>query len=308
MADKDYYNMLGVKKSDNESQIKKAYRKLALKYHPDKNAGDKGAEDKFKEINEAYAVLSDKEKRKNYDMFGSEKFHQQYSQEDIFRGFDFGDIFKGGRGGANDIFSQIFGVGRSGSGGFGGRTRPGDMHGRRAPQKGADVTADLQITFKEAASGDTKTVSLKKSDGSVETVTVKIPAGIDTGKKLRLPGKGLAGISGQPPGDLFFNIIVKKDPLFTREGSDLIIDKEIKITEALLGTKVTVPTLEGQNKTIKVPPGTKSGTKIRLKGLGVKKLRRSEKGDLYIKIAVSMPTNITKEQKKLLEKLSEEGI
>lgn len=308
MAQKDYYDILGTKKDATESQMKKAYRKLALKYHPDKNPDDKGAEEKFKEINEAYAVLSNKEKRKNYDMFGSEKFHQQYSQEDIFRGFDIGDLFKGGGGGANDIFSQIFGGGRPGFGGFGGRTGHGDMHGRGVPQKGGNVTADLHITFNEAALGDTKKVSLKKPDGSVETVTVKIPAGIDTDKKMRLIGKGSPGRAGQPPGDLFFNIKVKKDPVFTREGSDLIVDKEIKITEALLGTKITVPMLEGEAKTIKVPPGTKSGTKIRLKGFGIKKLRRSEKGDLYIKIDVNMPSKITDEQRKLLEKLSREGI
>ena len=182
------------------------------------------------------------------------------------------------------------------------------MHGRGAPQKGGDVTADLHITFNEAALGETKKVSLKKPDGSVETVTVKIPAGIDTDKKMRLTGKGSPGRAGQPSGDLFFNIKVKKDPVFTREGSDLIVDKEIKITEALLGTRVTVPMLEGEAKTIKVPPGTKSGTKIRLKGFGIKKLRRNEKGDLYIKIDVNIPAKITKEQKKLLEKLSKEGL
>lgn len=308
MAQKDYYEILGIKKDATASQIKKAYRKLALKYHPDKNSGDKGAEEKFKKINEAYAVLSNKEKRENYDTFGSERFHQQFSQEDIFRGFDIGDIFKDLGFGSNDVFSQIFGRGQSGFGGFGSRTGRADMRGRGVSQKGADVIVDFQITFNEAALGETKKVSLKKPDGSVETVTVKIPAGIDTGKKLRLTGKGSPGISGQPPGDLFFKIKVKNDPLFTREGNDLIIDKEIRITEALLGTNITVPTLEGQTKTIKVPPGTKSGTKIRLKGFGIKKLRRNDKGDLYIKIDVNVPTNITKEQKKLLEKLSKEGL
>jgi curved DNA-binding protein len=253
-------------------------------------------------------VLSNKEKRRNSDMFGSEKFHQRYSQEDIFRGFDIGDIFKDLGFGTNDIFSQIFGDGRTGFRGF--ETGGGfeDVFGRTAPQRGGDVTADLYVTFAEAAFGEEKKVSLKKPDGSVDTVTVKIPAGIDTGKKLRLAGKGSPGRSGQPPGDLFFNIKVQKDPIFTREGSDLIIDKEIKVTEALLGTQINVPTLEGQTKKIKVPQGTKSGTKIRLRGLGIKKLNKNEKGDLYVRVHMIVPHQLTSKQKKLLEELSKEGL
>ncbi|MBI5749458.1 MAG: DnaJ domain-containing protein [Nitrospinae bacterium] len=314
MAYKDYYEILGLKKDAAEGQIKKAYRKLAMKYHPDRNPNNKSAEEKFKEINEAYAVLSDKDKRKQYDMFGSDKFHQRFSQEDIFRGFDIGDILKDFGFGSSDIFSQIFGKGRAGYGGFenkyGGEAPFGyeDMFGRAAQQKGADVTSDLHITFNEAAFGGEKRVSLKRPDGKIEEVMVKIPAGIDTGKKLRLSGKGAAGIGGLPPGDLYFNVLVQEHPVFKRDGDNVIIEKEIKFTEAVLGTSVEVTTLEGETRRAKVAAGTKGGTKIRIKGYGITHLKGGGRGDLYVKIKIKVPEHITDRQRKLMEELSKEGM
>jgi len=312
MAYKDYYEILGLKKDAAEEQIKKAYRKLAMKYHPDRNPNNKSAEEKFKGINEAYAVLSDKDKRKQYDMFGSDKFHQRFSQEDIFRGFDIGDILKDFGFGSSDIFSQIFGRGRAGYGGFenkyGGEAPFGYEEMRGMPQKGADVTSDLHITFNEAAFGGEKRVSLKRPDGKIEEVMVKIPAGIDTGKKLRLTGKGVAGIGGQPPGDLYFNVIVQEHPVFKREGDNVIVEKEIKFTEAVLGTSVEVTTLEGEIRRAKVAAGTKGGTKIRIKGYGIQHLKGGGKGDLYVKIKIKVPEHITDKQRKLLEELAKEGM
>jgi curved DNA-binding protein len=303
MASKDYYSILGIKKDTSYGAIKKAYRKLALKYHPDKNPGDKKAEEKFKEISEAYAVLSDKDKRKKYDMFGSEKFHQQYSQEDIFRGFDIGDLFKDFGFGTNDVFSTIFGG--QPRGGFG---DPYGMGGRGRPQKGADVNANLRISFHDAAFGGERKVSLRKPDGAILEVTVKIPPGIDTGKKLRLPGKGSPGPGGRSPGDLYLNISVEGHPIFKREGDDLVLEKDVRFTEAALGAIMECPTLEGEKKKIKIPPGTKSGTKIRLKGYGIKHLKGGGRGNLYIRINVAVPAILTEKQKALVEELSKEGI
>ncbi len=315
MAGKDYYKILGVKRDASEAEIKKAYRKLALKYHPDKNQGNKSAEEKFKEINEAYAVLSDKEKRRQYDTFGSDKFNQRFSQEDIFQGFNIGDIFKDLGFGTNDIFGATFGGGGGrGFGGFrtGGRQRGGgigyeDLF-RGAPQKGADIESNLTITFREAALGTTKKVSIKKPDGKVETVTVKIPAGIDTGMKLRVAGKGQSGGRGGKPGDLYFNIKTDKDPIFKREGNDVVVEKELLFTEAVFGTHTEIPTLEGITKKIKIPRGTTGGTRIRMKGYGIKKMKGAGRGNLYINIHIKVPKRLTEKQKKLLEELAKEGI
>ncbi len=316
MANKDYYKILGVNKDTSESNIKKAYRKLAMQFHPDRNPGDKKAEERFKEINEAYAVLSDNDKRKQYDMFGAEGFHQRYSQEDIFRGFDIGDIMKDFGFGTNDVFSHIFG-GRgkqktSGFGDFFSREGPGsgyeDMFtGRGVSNKGADLTSDLHITFNEAAFGGEKRLSLRKEGGGTEEVTIKIPPGISTGKKLRLSGKGASGARGGPRGDLYFNVIVQKHPIFTREGDDIYVDKEIKFAEAALGTSIDVPTLEG-TKRIKIKPGTQSHSKIRLKGYGIPHLKGGGKGDQYVRIILKVPKKLNNKQKRLLTKLAEEGI
>src|SRR5512136_1023386 len=243
MASRDYYEVLGVSKGASDEEIKKAYRKLAMKYHPDRNQNKKEAEERFKELNEAYAVLSDKEKRKQYDTFGQEGFRQRFTQEDIFRGFDF-----------EDIFSNLFGRGSY-----------QDMG--RVPQNGEDMYYEWPITLEEAAFGGEKKVSLPKG-GKVEEIYVKIPSGIPSGKKLRVAGKGAAGRNGGPPGDLYLQISIRNHPIFIREGDDLLVEKEIAFSEAVLGTTVEVPTLEGIKK-VKIPPGTQCHTKMRLKGLGV---------------------------------------
>ncbi len=301
--------MLGVNRKASDEQIKKAYRKLALQYHPDRNPDDKTSEEKFKEINEAYAVLSDKEKRKKYDMFGHADFQQRFSQEDIFRGFDIGDIFKDFGFSTDDIFGRIFAGGRRG------RARTidfGDVFGGSGfqrgsvPHKGEDLTTDIKITLEEAVSGAEKKVSFRRN-GSHEELSVKIPPGISEGKKLRLAGKGGEGPNGGPKGDLYLTVHVLTHPIFRRGGDDLYLEREIKFTEAALGATLEVPTMQG-TRTIKVPPGTRSNTKIRLKGYGVPHLKGKGKGDLYVRIVISTPKKLTGKQKELIEALAREGI
>jgi len=298
MATTDYYKTLGIEKGASAEEIKKAFRKLAVKYHPDRNPNDKGAEDKFKEINEAYAVLSDPQKKEQYDTYGSSGFHQQYSQEDIFRNFDFGGTFKDmGMGGGEDIFSRLFGGGfsRGGRGGF-----------RAGPQKGADLEMETDISFRDAAQGAEKQVAFRRN-GKREELKVKIPAGVDNGSKIRISGKGGQGEGGGPQGDLYLIIRVLPDPVFTRDGGDLFVDRKIPFSAACLGTSLDVPTLEG-DKRIKVAAGIQPGTKIRLKGCGLKPLGSNYKGDLYVKISVHVPEDLNGEQKKLVEELAKKGL
>ncbi len=307
MAYKDYYEILGVSRDATEDEIKRAYRRLALKYHPDRNPGNKEAEEKFKEINEAYAVLSDKEKRRQYDMYGAQRFHERFSQEDIFRGFDIGDLLKDLGFTTEDIFSRIFGRGFGGI--FGREVRPGyEVFTGVAPGRGADVTSRLRLSFREAAFGGEKRISLRRPDGSIDTLTVRIPAGIDTGKKIRIPGRGMPGIGGGPPGDLYLLVEVEKDPVFRREGDDVVVEREIRFTEAALGSIIEVPTPEGKTIRVKVPPGTKDGTRIRLKGYGIPHLKGTGRGDLYVEIRIKVPRSLTEEQRRLLEELSRQGL
>lgn len=299
MAQTDYYKVLGVEKKASADEIKKAFRKLAVKYHPDRNPGDKEAEDRFKEINEAYAVLSDPKKREEYDTFGSSGFHKQYSQEDIFRGFDFGGTFRDmGMGGGEDIFSRLFG------GAFG---RGGGMGGfRSAPQRGSDLEMETDVSFRDAVSGAEKIVAFRRN-GKREELKVKIPAGVDSGSKIRISGKGGQGEGNGPAGDLFLIIRVLPDPVFTRDGGDLFVERQLPFSAACLGTSVDVPTLEG-DKRIKIPPGIQPGTKIRLKGFGVKPIGSNTKGDLFVKITVHVPETLDPAQKKLIEELARKGL
>jgi curved DNA-binding protein len=309
----DYYQILGVGRDATPEEIKKAYRKLALKYHPDKAKGDKGqAEEMFKKISEAYAVLSNPEKRREYDEYGSQAFRAKFTQEDIFRGSDFSDIF-GDIGLSDSIFSRLFG-GRGGFGarpGRGARTRifryggPEDFQAQ--PMKGTDLQVELPITLHEIASGAEKVVTFSR-DGQVEKVAVKIPAGTLPGKKLRLSGKGQPSPRGGPPGDLYIRIREVEHPVFKREGSDLYVDRHIRFTEAALGTKVTVPTLDGKTMSLKVPPGTQSQTKMRLKGYGLTHANGKTRGDQYVRIIIDTPENLSKRQKSLLEELAKEGV
>jgi len=304
----DYYQLLGVEKGASEEKIKKAYRKLAMKYHPDHTKGDKAAEEKFKKISEAYAVLSDKKKRKEYDTFGAEGFQQRFSQEDIFRGFDFGDIFREfGFGG--DFFS---GRGRGSSSGmrfnFGGGSPFGPQAGQQqARMKGSDLVYELPLTLKEVANGTTKTVSLQHQ-GYSQKVTVKIPKGLISGKKLRLAGKGSPSPVGGPPGDLFIQAKVLNDPTYRAEAYDLHMNQELKLSEVVLGTHISVSTLDDKKLSLKIPPGTRPGTKMRMPGHGLPHMKSKKKGDLYVKIQVRLPRQLTDEQKNLIEKLAETGL
>ncbi|RYZ52469.1 MAG: J domain-containing protein, partial [Proteobacteria bacterium] len=199
----NYYDLLGVAKTASEAEIKKAYRKLAMQYHPDRNPDDKSAEEKFKKINEAYAVLSDADKKRQYDTVGDSRFHQQYSSEDIFRGTDFSSIFdEMGLGGRNSFFSSFFG------GAGGGGPRGGGGFGQQGPAKGQDVEFPTTIGFLDAFNGVEKPISFKLTDGTEREMTVKIPKGVKSGSKLRVSGRGAPSRSGGQPGDLFIIVNV----------------------------------------------------------------------------------------------------
>jgi len=296
----DYYSILGVKRNATDEEIKRAYRKLALKYHPDRNKGNKLAEEKFKKISEAYAVLSDKEKRRQYDTFGSSGFHNRYSQEDIFKDFNFSDILR------EFGFGTRHGSSRFSFEGFGDPFRA-YTSSRQASFKGADLTYELPLTLREAAFGTQKIISLPGS-GYQERITVRIPKGIVTGMKLRLAGKGEPSPYGGPPGDLYIQARILDDPVFRLEGHDLIIDREIKLTEALLGTTVLIPTLEGNKLNLKIPPVTQHQTKMRLKGYGFPKMNQNKRGDLYVRILINTPRHLSRKQKALIKELAETGL
>jgi curved DNA-binding protein len=303
MSDTDYYKLLGVEKTATEAEIKKAYRKLAMKYHPDHAKDDKSAEEKFKKISEAYAVLSDPEKRKQYDTFGSSGFQQRFSQEDIFRNFDFGDIFKefGFSGGGFQTANGGFRVNFGGGAPFGGGRR------RQAAPKGSDLVYEMPLTLNEVATGTQKAITLQHQ-GRSENITVKIPKGMIAGKKLRLSGKGEPSMYGGPAGDLFIQAKVLDDPRFTAENYDLYVNHEIKLTQALSGTQISVPSLEDKELSLKIPPGTKHKTKMRLAGHGLPHMQGEGRGDLFVVILVQMPKKLTAEQRKLIDQLAATGM
>lgn len=354
MAKKDYYEILGVSKDASDSDIKKAYRKLALKYHPDRNPDNPEAEDKFKELGEAYEILSDPDKKAAYDRYGHSAFEN-------------GGMGSGGGGGFHDpmdIFAQMFG----GMGGFadmfgGGGGRRGQK--RSSKRSGSDLRYDLDITLEEAAQGCTKELEIERlvpckscngtggkngkqsyttcstckgsgvltqqsgffvqqtvcpncrgsgevlenpdpechGEGRVrETsrITMRIPAGVDTGDKLRSSGNGDAGVQGGSTGDLYVFIEVKKHDIFSREGSDLSCTVPVPLSTAISGGKLTIPSLEG-SQTIKIPSGTQSGMIFRLKGKGIKTLRSENKGDLLVEVEVEIPSGLNSSQKSKLE-------
>ncbi|MCX6118152.1 MAG: J domain-containing protein, partial [Proteobacteria bacterium] len=291
--------VLEVEKGANEDTIKKSYRKLAMKYHPDRNPGDKAAEDKFKKISEAYAVLSDAEKRKQYDAYGDSRFHQQYSQEDIFRGADFGNVFRDAGFDPGDIFSRIFGGSFGGGfgGGFGGQN-----------QKGQDLEYPISIGFNDAYHGVEKHISFKLTDGSTRDFTLKIPSGVRDGGKLRIQGKGAGSqFPGGRPGDLYVIVTVLNHHLYTRNGDDIEGKLQLKLSEALLGTSKDVETLEGPKK-IKVPSGVKPGTRIRLKELGFPVPGQKRRGDFYAIVEYTIPPEFTPKQQELIASLAESGL
>ena len=310
----EYYDVLGLDKNASSQDIKKAYRKLALKYHPDKNEGDKASEEKFKEISEAYAVLSDKEKKQQYDTYGSTGFHQRYSQEDIFRNFNMDDILSqfgfggGGRGrgsyrmnmggGGGNSFSSVFG--QAGVGGCGG----GGCH---KPAKGQDMTYQLSVTLEDVLNGAEKKIALR-NNGTSHNVSVRVPKGIESGKKLRLKGKGGQAPPGGMPGDLFLKVDIAPHKLYERDGDNLIFERKIPFSQACLGAKVDVETLDGKKFKVNVPAGIQGDAKLRLKGYGLPSGPYSGRGDLLVKVAVDIPKELNEEQQEMITKLQEFGL
>ncbi len=341
MAKRDYYEVLGLQKGASEAEIKKAYRRLAMKYHPDRNPDDPAAEEKFKEASEAYEILADAEKRSAYDRFGHAGVDPG-AGGGFSGGASFQDIF-------SDVFGDIFGGG-------GGR-------GRGGPQRGADLRYTLELDLEQAVGGDRVEIrvpvlstcddcngtgarsgtgrrtcpecsgagqirvaqgffSLQQTcprcrgqgtiitdpcrtcggQGRVEkrkTLAVNIPAGVDTGDRIRLPGEGEGGLAGAPPGDLYVQVAVREHPIFVRDGRNLFCEVPISFVDAALGGELEVPTLDGRVK-LKIPPETQTGKLFRLRGKGVKPLRGGPPGDLLCRVVVETPVNLTERQKDLL--------
>jgi curved DNA-binding protein len=293
---KDYYSLLGVSKTASEAEIKSAFRKLAKQYHPDTNKNDPTAEARFREINEAYEVLSDKEKRQTYDRFGTVNPQAAGPSGGSYTSVDFSDTD------FSSIFDSIFGGSTGGRGRRGsGTTRVQDVPfgGRGAyPVNGGDISQTVQITLQEAYTGTTRRV--RRGD---ESFTATIPRGAATGTKVRLPGKGDSGINGGQAGDLYLNIEVQMGPEYERVGDDLIADAKIDMFTAMLGGEVEVNTLSGPIK-LKIPAGTQSGRRFRVANKGMPNLRDpSFFGDLYVRALITVPEHLTDEQRALAEKL-----
>ncbi len=302
----DYYKTLGVDKNASGAEIKKAYRKLALKYHPDKTKGDKNLEAKFKEISEAYAVLSDPKKRNHFDTYGSENFQQRYSQEDIFRNSNMGDIlreFGFGGGGSAGGFSNIFGGGGRGFSNMGG----GGCQQNTAPPKGQDLEHAIPLTLDEVMTGVSKNLNISQ-DGAVKTISVKIPKGMIQGKKIRLAGKGQPSPYGGANGDLYITSNPIQPIGYELDGNNILTKKEIKLTESILGTKVDVTTPLGKTISLNIPAGTRHKAKMRLAGLGIPYMKGSKTGDLFVIIYINMPKKLNTEQKNIVEKLAQTGL
>lgn len=349
MTKRDYYEVLGVSRNATETEVKKAYRALALQHHPDRNPGDKEAEEKFKEASEAYEVLRDPEKRNLYDRYGHEGLRNTG-----FQGFsNFDEIFSS----FSSIFEDFFDMG------------PRGRHRRRnAPARGDDLRYDLTISFMEAAKGNAKEVEIKKEEGCEDcqgkgypsesppeqcsqcggsgqsyhsqgfftisttcnrcrgqgvvfrevckkcqgngrvlqnkTLNLKIPAGVDTGSRLRLVGEGGPGVNGGPPGDLYVMLHVEPHEFFERDGNDLICQIPISFPQAALGDEIEVPTLE-DTENLKIPKGTQTGDVLRMRNQGMPSLRSGKKGDIHVHMFVRTPTNLDQEQEELLQRLAE---
>src|SRR5881409_153351 len=307
---RDYYETLGVSKTASEDEIKSAFRKLARKYHPDVAKDKKTAEEKSKQINEAYEVLSDPEKRHKYDELGANwnqpggfqpppgwgggaqpgRFYQ-------YGGTDGGVEFEFGGTGFSDFFEAFFGGGRGRSafGGFGGRPA--------TAERGSDVEADIMVTLEEALHGSTRTVSLRRAGSNkVETYQVKIPRGVHEGQRIRLAGQGEAGARGGKSGDLFLRVRLARHPDFSVEGSDLIHEVKIEPWRAVLGSELKVPTLEG-NVRLKIPAGTQGGQRFRLRERGLSGIS-GKRGDLYVVAQINIPKKITEREKEIWGELA----
>jgi len=310
---RDYYETLGVPKTATEDEIRTAFRKLARKHHPDVAKDKKAAEEKFKEINEAYEVLSDAEKRKKYDQlgagwnqpggfqpppgWGAQQPGGGFQQWQWGGGENGGVEFEFGGTGFSDFFEAFFGGGRGRSafGGFGGR--------QATAERGADVGADIMVTLEEALHGSTRTVSLRRAGSNkVENYQVKIPRGVHEGQRIRLAGQGEAGVRGGKSGDLFLRVRLAKHPDFSVEGSDLVYEVKIEPWQAVLGSELLVPTLEG-NVRLKIPPGTQGGQRFRLRGRGLPSTSGT-RGNLYVDVQINVPKKLTEREREIWRELA----
>ena len=335
MEYKDYYKVLGVGKEASTDEIKKAFRKLARKYHPDVNPGDKKAEEKFKEINEAYEVLSDAEKRKKYDLLGpnwQEQFGPQFS-----RGGTYSRTYRttpnmnfdGGATGFSDFFEALFGRGSAGS--TGSMSGMGGMRGTESFRKrvGDNIEQPVEVTLLEAYMGGSRTFNIQSTEvcstchgtgevgnrscanclgqgmvNKTKRIQVKIPAGVDNGSKIRVAGEGQPGIGGGPRGDLYLVISVKPDAQFERKGNDLYTDIDVDLTTAMLGGEVPVPLPDGRRLALTIPPETQNGRLFRLTGKGMPRLREEGSGTLFARVKVVLPMQLSDEERGLFEQLA----
>lgn len=297
MEYKDYYKILRINKSASADSIKKAYRKLARKYHPDVNPNDKAAETKFKELQEAYDVLKDEKKRKEYDELGPNYFNYKnagtgggHSQSGYYNNYSGGAYGPNSNGGSNfdfeDVFSDLF-------------SRSGKKHG---PVKGIDLSASIDISVAESVKGTERILNVNG-----RKIKVKIPAGIPDGGKIKVSGKGAPSPNGGPSGNIYIQIRILGNKIFERKGNDIYVNKEIKLTEAVLGTKTKVPTIDG-NIMLTIPKGTQNGTKFRITGKGSPDVSTEKVGDLIVTIRVKIPSNISEKVKKIFTELSKEEI
>jgi DnaJ-class molecular chaperone len=302
---KDYYKTLGVSKNASAEEIKKAYRKAARQYHPDVNKKPE-AEKRFKEINEANEVLSDPEKRKRYDTVGPEweRFRQGGQQPGgfqwVYTGQPGADPFNGDAGGFSDFFRTLFGEGAA-------DVDAGPLFGRPSARRrrsvaGADVESEVEITLAEAYKGTERSVEMRLPDGTTRRLSVKIPAGVRDGQRVRLAGQGGPGGAGGPSGDLFLRVRVRPHPVFERDGEDLRLVLPVALHEALLGAEVTVPTLKGR-VSLRIPPETQNGRTIRLAGQGMPRATGGH-GDLYVTVKVVLPTKLTEKERELVQELA----
>jgi DnaJ-class molecular chaperone len=312
---RDYYEILGVPKTASADEIKRAHRKLVRKYHPDVNKNNPSSTEKFKEAQEAYDVLSDTQKRQNYDQFGHAGVNAGPAPGgaggvDPFEAFRRSQQGRGGRhtwranpnvtvedfdngtGNFSDVFEQLFG-GRAGAGGRGPRMQP-----QAPPKRGEDVEHSVTLKFEQAARGTTLPLQINR-DGKIETIEIKIPAGVKDGSRIRIKGRGQQA-NGEP-GDLYIVTAVEPHPYFKREDLDIYLEVPISVYEALLGTKVQVPTLDGP-ETLTIPPGSSSGTKLRIKGRGIE--RGGEKGNQYVQLKIIVPKELDEEDKEMVQKLA----
>lgn len=297
----DFYEVLGVPRTATADEIKKAYKKLARKFHPDLNPGNKAAEEKFKALSEAYSILGDDEKRAKYDRFGTADVPDWATAGAGAPGGepDWAEILRNAerrQGGADaggfgfeDLFGDL----------FGGRARPGGPRARGVP--GADVEVEVEIPFSMAILGGSRPVSVDL-DGRIEQIAMKVPPGLKHGARVRIPGKGMPGRQGGPPGDLYLKASVRPHPLLRREDDDLHIDVPVTFAEAALGATIDLPTLRG-TKRLKIPPGTQGGQKIRIAGEGVPGKTKTEAGDLYVHIQIAVPKTLDAASQKLVRDL-----